>query len=127
MDQPGAVAHCSDSFLFGYFYLQLRPVYHHFTQRFPAHRDHESVEMRKLPNIFQYAKAMGYQTHFFDGQKETDWLGTSYDKAYVDDWRLASSFSSTNSYERDAIIAKQIREITETSKGNFIWVIKLGV
>jgi lipid A ethanolaminephosphotransferase len=79
-----------------------------------------------VPNIFQYAKAMGYQTHFLDGQKETYWLGTSYDKAYVDDWQMASNFASSNPYERDAMIAKKLSQITENSSGHFIWVIKLG-
>lgn len=83
-------------------------------------------QIRRVPNIFQYAKAMGYHTHFFDGQKESYWLGTSYDKAYVDDWQMASSFASNNPYERDAMIAKKLSQITEKSTGHFIWVIKLG-
>jgi glucan phosphoethanolaminetransferase (alkaline phosphatase superfamily) len=84
-------------------------------------------QVRKVPSIFQYAKAMGYQTHFLDGQKESYWLGTSYDRAYVDDWQLASSFASTNRFDRDEVLAKKINDIVGQSTGQFIWVIKLGV
>lgn len=84
-------------------------------------------QIRKVPNIFQYAKAMGYQTHFLDGQKDDYWLGTSYDRAYIDDWQPASSFASTNRFDRDAVLAKKINEIAGNSTGQFIWVIKLGV
>ena len=83
-------------------------------------------QIRRVPNIFQYARSMGYRTHFLDGQKESYWLGTSYDHAYVDDWQLASTFASANPYERDAMVAKKLRQITENSTGNFIWVIKVG-
>ena len=84
-------------------------------------------QIRKRPNIFQYARAMGYRTHFLDAQKENFWLGTSDDQTYVDDWQRASSFVSSNRYDRDAELAKKINEIVAHDTGQFVWVVKLGV
>lgn len=98
-----------------------------FTGITPTQLPDTGFQIRKVPNIFQYARAMGYRTHFLDAQKENFWLGTSYDPTYVDDWQPAPSFASSNSYERDALLAKRINEIVQNSTGQFIWVIKLGV
>ncbi|MDX6383878.1 MAG: hypothetical protein QOK48_1451 [Blastocatellia bacterium] len=84
-----------------------------------------TFQMRRRPNIFQYAKAMGYQTHFLDGQKDTYWLGTSYDQQYVDDWQ--SLAGRRDSFDIDAEIARRISTIANSSTGHFIWVIKRGV
>jgi len=86
-----------------------------------------TFQMRRLPNIFQYAKAMGYRTHFLDGQKDTYWLGTSYDKQYIDDWQPAPSFAVANDFDIDTVIARRISEVVNGSTGHFIWVIKRGV
>lgn len=86
-----------------------------------------TYQTRRRPNIFQYAKAMGYRTHFLDGQKDVFWLGTSYDVQYVDEWQPASSFGATNSFDSDAVIARKVLEIVNGSAGHFIWVIKRGV
>jgi glucan phosphoethanolaminetransferase (alkaline phosphatase superfamily) len=86
-----------------------------------------TYQMRRRPNIFQYAKAMGYQTHFLDGQKDSYWLGTSFDQQYIDDWQPATGFQMANSFEVDAVIARKISEIVNGSTGHFIWVIKRGV
>lgn len=98
-----------------------------FTGITPAQLPDTGFQMRKVPNIFQYARAMGYRTHFLDAQKETFWLGTSYDQTYVDDWQPAANFVSNNLYDRDVLLAKKINEIVENSTGQFIWVIKYGV
>jgi glucan phosphoethanolaminetransferase (alkaline phosphatase superfamily) len=93
----------------------------------PSQLPDTGFQIRKVPNIFQYARAMGYRTHFLDAQKEDFWLGTSYDQTYVDDWQPATSFASSNKYDSDAVLAKKINEIVDNSTGQFIWVIKLGV
>lgn len=98
-----------------------------FTGMNPTQLPDTGFQIRKVPNIFQYARAMGYRTHFLDAQKKDFWLGTSYDPTYVDDWQPAASFVSSSSYDRDAVLAKKINEIVENSKGQFIWVIKQGV
>jgi glucan phosphoethanolaminetransferase (alkaline phosphatase superfamily) len=98
-----------------------------FTGINPTQLPDPGSQIRQVPSIFQYAKAMGYQTHLLDGQKDDYWLGTSYDRAYVDDWKLASSFASNNRFDRDEVLAKKINEIVGNSTGQFILVIKLGV
>jgi glucan phosphoethanolaminetransferase (alkaline phosphatase superfamily) len=93
----------------------------------PSEFPDPGYQERKLPSIFQYAKAMGYETHYLDAQKETFWLGTPDDRNYVDDWQPVSRFPVANLYERDALIAQRIVEIVDGSMGHFIWVIKRGV
>ena len=85
-----------------------------------------SYQIRRRPNIVQYAKAMGYQTHFLDGQKDTFWLGTSYDQSYLNEWRPASSFAVGNDFEMDEALARRINQIVSDGAGHFIWVIKYG-
>ena len=83
----------------------------------------------KLPSIFQFAKAMGYKTHFFDGQTTTFWNGTSRDLEFVDVWLNEAYFLDVtkNVWDIDFEIARKVKEITRSSKGNFIWVWKKGV
>jgi glucan phosphoethanolaminetransferase (alkaline phosphatase superfamily) len=69
---------------------------------------------------------MGYRTHYFDGQRETFWLGTSYDPTYIDEWLTASQFSADTN-ERDSAIGKKVAEVVGSSVGNFIWINKRGV
>jgi len=98
-----------------------------FTGMAPTQLPDSGFQVRKIPSIFQYAKAMGYQTHFLDAQKDDYWLGTSFDRAFFDNWQPASSFDSANGFDRDEALAKRINEIVGSSTGQFIWVIKLGV
>jgi glucan phosphoethanolaminetransferase (alkaline phosphatase superfamily) len=93
----------------------------------PAQLPDLTFQIRRQPNIFQYAKAMGYQTSLLDGQKDTYWLGTSYDKQYLDDWEPVSTFKAANNFDIDAAIARRVSEIVTGSTGHFIWVIKRGV
>jgi len=83
----------------------------------------------KLPSIFQFAKAMGYKTHFFDGQTTTFWNGTSRDLEFVDVWLNETYFLDITKsvWDIDFEIARKIKEITRSSNGNFIWVWKRGV
>jgi glucan phosphoethanolaminetransferase (alkaline phosphatase superfamily) len=86
-----------------------------------------TFQLRRRPNIFQYAKAMGYKTHFLDGQKDAYWLGTSYDKQYLDEWQPPSSFPVPDIVDVDAEMARKISAIVNGSTGHFILVIKRGV
>lgn len=92
----------------------------------PSDLPDENYQIRKRPSLFQYAKAMGYRTHYFDGQRESFWLGTSHDLKYIDEWRPASKLS-TDAIERDPFIGKKVSEIVGGSAGNFIWINKRGV
>lgn len=86
-----------------------------------------NFKIYQLPTIFQYAKAMGYKTYNFDGQVSQIWNGKPSDLATIDERFASTEFSSKKPYEIDAEIARRIKEITENSKGNFIWLNKYGV
>lgn len=81
----------------------------------------------QLPTIFQYAKAMGYKTIYYDGQVETVWNGKPSDADYIDKKITVKEFINNNLYETDAEIAKQIKETINQSDGNFILINKRGV
>lgn len=98
-----------------------------FTGMSPAELPDTSFEIRRRPNLFQYAKAAGYKTIFLDGQKETYWLGTSYDRQYIDDWEPSSRFQSAAGFDLDVVIANKIASLVNNSTGQFIFVIKRGV
>ena len=98
-----------------------------FTGMTPADLPDTTFEIRRRPNLFQYAKAAGYKTIFLDGQKETYWLGTSYDRQYIDDWKPSSTFQGAENFDLDAVIGKKIASLVNNSTGQFIFVIKRGV
>lgn len=80
------------------------------------------------PNVFQYANAMGYQTHYIDAQTNSLWNGLSMnDLLYMDSWITAQDLGGSNNLERDFRAAEIIREIVSTSTGNFIALNKSGV
>ncbi len=81
----------------------------------------------KFPTIFQYAKAMGYKTFYFDGQTSTRWNGKKTDIEDFGEWIMSAELKRGNWYEVDAEIARRIKEKVENSTGNFIWVNKFGV
>ncbi len=84
--------------------------------------------VKKVPSIFEYAKAMKYKTYYFDGQMNTFWGGTKDDLSYIDVWKNNASFNNGDNWRWsvDFNIAKKIKEITETSTGNFIFIFKHG-
>lgn len=92
----------------------------------------EITDRRKLdmtPTLFQYAKAMNYKTHFFDGQMDTYWGGIKDDKNYIDNWVTVKQLKKDRhleSWEHDEEIAKRIKKIINTSSGNFILIFKKG-
>jgi len=81
----------------------------------------------QYPTIFQYAKAMGYKTHYIDGQMTYRWLGKSTDIQDFDEWTTPRELNQENWFDVDREIANRVRTITENSTGNFIWINKFGV
>ncbi len=70
-------------------------------------------ETNSRPTIFQYAKVMGYQTHYFDGSEfSRQWNGKSYDRQFIDTWYNASmlptiNFDSAARYDFDNAISEK--------------------
>jgi lipid A ethanolaminephosphotransferase len=85
-------------------------------------------KIKKVPTIFQFAKAMGYKTYYFDGQMNSFWGGTADDLNYIDVWiNTTQIIKETESpTEYDFVIAKQTNEIISNSTGNFIFIFKRG-
>lgn len=81
----------------------------------------------KFPTVFQYAKAMGYKTFYFDGQLSYRWIGKPSDVADVDEWLMPDTLKKGDWYDIDAEIARKVKEIVSSSTGNFIWINKFGV
>lgn len=80
-----------------------------------------------LPTVFQYARAAGYKTFYFDGQSYADWNGTPADRADFGEILTANDFPGAAAMDLDAAFAEKIREIVGGSRGNFVWVNKRGV
>ena len=83
----------------------------------------------RIPTIFQYAKASGYKTSYYDGQTNVIWNGKTLDIPDFGDWIKVNELSKNTNfrYEIDAEIARRLKETLATSTGNFIWVNKFGV
>lgn len=81
----------------------------------------------QAPTIFQYARAMGYKVHYYDGQTSFRWLGKSNDLEPADRAVWAHELQHGPLYDTDAEIARLVRDTVETSSGNFIWINKFGV
>jgi glucan phosphoethanolaminetransferase (alkaline phosphatase superfamily) len=84
--------------------------------------------VKKVPSVFEYAKAMRYKTYYFDGQMNTFWGGTRDDLTYIDSWQNISDFIKSENWRVfiDFDIAKKVNEIISTSTGNFIFIFKHG-
>lgn len=81
----------------------------------------------RFPTIFQYAKAAGYKTFYFDGQLSYRWIGKPADVESVDEWLMPDTLKNGEWYDIDAEIARRVKEIVGNSTGNFIWINKFGV
>ena len=101
-----------------------------------------------LPTIFQYAKAMGYQTYYIDGQRTDYWGGRPDDTKFLDhfissrqlvgpDWQYEKyidrgqvdrigSENEVEPWELDFKIAETVKDIYTGSAGNFIFIYKRG-
>lgn len=84
-------------------------------------------QISTLPTIFQYARAAGYQTFYFDGQDYADWIGSDGDRRDFGRVFTARDFPNVEPYDLDRAFALKINEIVKNSRGNFIWVNKRGV
>lgn len=84
-------------------------------------------EISRAPTIFQYARAAGYKTFYFDGQGYSDWIGGDSDRREFGRIYTESDFPAVKDYDLDQAFAEKIREIVGNSQGNFIWVNKRGV
>lgn len=87
------------------------------------------TKLRSTPTIFQYAKAMGYKTWFFDGQMDYFWGGIKDDQRSIDHWFGVDTIRSESGVEDwniDIAIAGRVKNIVSGSKGNFIFVFKHG-
>ena len=80
---------------------------------------------QKKPTIFQYARAMGYKTHYFDMQSDKSWLMASTDLIYVDQRITPKNISIPFAYDDDFEGARLIHKIISQSSGNFIWINKI--
>lgn len=87
----------------------------------------KGFEVYRWPTIFQYARAMGYKNHYYDGHTNVQWLGKEADIPDYGTWTRADDLGREHRYERDAEIARRVKEIVSSSTGNFIWVHKYGV
>ena len=107
------------------------------------------ADLNSLPSLFQYAKAMNYQTHLIDGQMKGYWAGNPDDLNYIDDYTTIKELDSpdriedyqslsnkitdealrTNGlkqWEIDRKIAGLVNQIFSSSTGNFVFIIKRG-
>lgn len=82
--------------------------------------------LQTLPTIFQYARAAGYRTFYFDGQDYAGWIGSGDDRRHFGRIYTAQDFPHAAPFELDAAFAAEIDEIVRRSTGNFIWVNKRG-
>ena len=81
---------------------------------------------RTLPTLFQYAQALGYETHYLDAQTNTFWIGlTDADVEYIDSWYKANDLG--NDIQSDFRAADLIVQIVSGGRGNFIVLNKRGV
>ena len=80
----------------------------------------------EYPTLFQYAKAMGYQTHYLDAQSNYLWNGLYVgDLADVDHWVNTETLG--NDIENDFRAADHIHQLVTSSVGNFVVLNKRGV
>ncbi len=78
-----------------------------------------------LPTVFQFAKAMNYRTHLFDGQLMVRRFGLSTgDMRFVDDWQNASAFGDDP--ETDRRMARAAARVLAEPAGQFVVMLKRG-
>ncbi len=88
--------------------------------------DKTNVKLFTSPTIYQYAKAMNYKTHFFDGQMSTFWGGIKDDQNYIDNWTGVELNANAKIWDIDKNIARRVNKIISASTGNFIFIFKHG-
>lgn len=91
--------------------------------------DKSGLKINTFSTFFQYAQAMGYKTHFLDGQMLHFWVGVPDDKNHIDEHVVVSRFNENGklpNWEVDKNLAKYINDLISNSTGNFIFVYKHG-
>jgi glucan phosphoethanolaminetransferase (alkaline phosphatase superfamily) len=82
---------------------------------------------RQYLTVFQYAKAFGYVTYYFDSQSTLFWNGLSdSDRVYIDHIYPMNKLGNEGMY-RDFVAADMTRDIVRSGTGNFIVINKYGV
>jgi glucan phosphoethanolaminetransferase (alkaline phosphatase superfamily) len=77
------------------------------------------------PTLFQYAKAMGFQTHMLDGEYRHLRFGLeSRDLAFIDSWRSEREFGMDT--ETDVRLADAIRALLARPERQFVVAFKRG-
>jgi len=78
-----------------------------------------------LPTIFQYAKAMNYGTHLFDGEQDTPRYGLDWnDLRFVDDWRSSGAFGDDP--DTDRRMAQAAAAVLRQPNGQLVVILKRG-
>ncbi len=83
--------------------------------------------VKRTPTLYQYAKAMGYTTYYFDAGSSYFWNGTFDDLQYIDHRLSDRHFIAGPLFDMDMLAARHIRQIVSESTGNFIVLNKRGV
>lgn len=78
------------------------------------------------PSIFQYAKARGYKTHYFDAWGPAFWLGRPADLKDIDGHKHNGHYSEVPAFQLDEAIANEVHPIIAETTANFIWINKHG-
>jgi glucan phosphoethanolaminetransferase (alkaline phosphatase superfamily) len=77
------------------------------------------------PTLFQFARAMNFGTHLFEGQVTRRRFGLSAaDMALVDDSRNSAHFG--NDYDTDMRMARAVKDTLKAPTGQFVVVLKRG-
>ncbi len=91
--------------------------------------DKTEFKVNTFPTVFQYAKAMNYNVHLFEGQMNGYWNGVDDDKNYFDNFQGVLDISDNKAFETwdlDNIIAEKVKRIIYSSTGNFIFILNHG-
>lgn len=85
----------------------------------------KNFSLRTWPTIFQYARAMNYTTHYFDGEAEDlRFPLTGSDRKYIDDIIFADDLGID--HDTDLRLADRAAAILSRSTGNFVVIFKRG-
>ncbi|MGI9035060.1 MAG: sulfatase-like hydrolase/transferase [Pyrinomonadaceae bacterium] len=91
--------------------------------------DKSKFKITTYPTFYQYAKAMKYETYYFDAQMKSLWSSIDDDKKYFDHWEGVNEIKQNGEvpgYEYDNVLAKKVNKIIASSTGNFIVIAKRG-
>ena len=81
---------------------------------------------RQAPTLFQYARAAGFRTHYFDAASRDLWLGDERDLPYVDEHLHLGELGEGPLWEADFRLARALVALLSSGGGNFVWVNKRG-